>query len=111
METNQEDLAQAARRAEQDRFLAVQQRQFDGQVRENTDKRGGWKGMKYERAQFTVVTSSPAYRKGYDHIKWSNDYNEQSPPQGTPPCLVPGSEESVKERVDATDHLLRYRRS
>ena len=63
-----ENQRRAERRAAQDRFLSVQQRQFDGHVAENTDKRGGWRGMKYERAQFTVVTASPAYRDGWDRI-------------------------------------------
>ncbi len=63
-----EDTRRAERRAAQDRFLTAQQHQFDGHVAENTDKRGGWKGMKYERAQFTVVTASPAYREGWDRI-------------------------------------------
>lgn len=48
--------------------MTAQQHQFDGHVAENTDKRGGWKGMKYERAQFTVVTASPAYREGWDRV-------------------------------------------
>lgn len=62
----------AEQRAAQDRFLAAQQRFFDGHVAENTDKRGGWRVPKSERAQFAVVTASPAYREGYTQIDWSS---------------------------------------
>ena len=88
-----------AQRARQDRFLAAQQRQFDGDVRENTDKRGGWKRMKYQRASFTVVTASDSYREGYDQITWS-----------TPQDVGPGSnrvEVPAKENINEPHLVLR----
>lgn len=54
----------------QDRMLAAQTRFFDGAVAENTDKRGGWRGVKSDRQRFAVVTASDAYRDGYARIRW-----------------------------------------
>ena len=62
----------AARNQRQDTFLGAQQSDFDADVKANTDKRGGWKRLKYERASFTVVTASPAYRAGYAQITWGS---------------------------------------
>lgn len=90
MESDQTIRERAERRARQDRFLAAQQAFCDGHVRENTDKRGGWRVMKYERAQFAVVTASDAYRRGYEQIQWNS-------PQGDEPCRVTPSEETVQE--------------
>ena len=58
----------ADQRETQDKFLAEQARVFDGTVAENTDKRGGWRSMKYERPSFIVVTASEAYREGWEKI-------------------------------------------
>lgn len=62
------DVALAERRKAQDRALAAQQHFFDGFNKEHTDKRGGWRVMKYERPQFTVVTASAAYRDGWEKV-------------------------------------------
>ena len=66
----------AGQKGEQDRFLSAQSQYFDGYVAENTDKRGGWRGMKYERPSFVVVTASEAYRAGYDEINWGKENND-----------------------------------
>ena len=83
----------AARRARQDAWMGRQHAGYDARVQANTDKRGGWRGMKYERASFTVVTSSNAYREGFDHIRWT--------PQGETALVVPDSQESAKETPNA----------
>ena len=86
-DSDQEIQRRTDRRVKQDRFLAVQQAYCDGSVAENTDKRGGWRGMKYARAQFTVVTASDAFRAGYDQIAWTS----QAPrPDSTAPLGVQG---------------------
>ena len=63
----------AAQRKGQDAILARRHRQFNNEVADNTDKRGGWKGMKFERPSFIVVTASEAYRKG-----WERTFSESS---------------------------------
>lgn len=60
------DRERTSRRAAQDRFLGAQQAAFDADVATTTDKRGGWKRMKYERPSFVVVTASDAYRDGWE---------------------------------------------
>lgn len=43
--------------------------------------------MKYERAQFTVVTASDAYRTGYDCIDWNaRPLADHPSSQVTPPA-------------------------
>lgn len=83
----------AARKGNQDRFLSAQQSYFDADVKANTDKRGGWKRMKYERAEFTVVTASDAFRAGYDQIEWSKG------PQASAPANVTADEKGGKETL------------
>ena len=56
------------RRMAQDRVMAERHAGFDADVAQNTDKRGGWKRMKWERPQFAVVTASDAFREGWDRI-------------------------------------------
>ena len=60
----------SGRRSRQDRHIASQTARFNAEMAARTDKRGGWKTMKYERPSFTVVTASDAFRKGYDAIEW-----------------------------------------
>jgi hypothetical protein len=79
----------AARKGAQDRFLSAQQQHFDADVKANTDKRGGWKRMKYERAEFTVVTASDAFREGYDKINWKS-------PQAAEPVHVTADDKGGK---------------
>lgn len=63
----------SGRKVAQDNFLRGQTQLFDGQAAEGTDKRGNWKGMKYERPSFTVVTASDKFRTGYDQITWGEN--------------------------------------
>lgn len=74
----------AARKAAQDAELARRHAAFDLQVKDGTTKRGEWKGMKYERMQFAIVTASEAYRKGYDDIDWNRERNPSDSPDSPP---------------------------
>lgn len=65
---NSADRERAARKKAQDAHIDKVTRACDADVAANTSKRGEWKRMKYERASFTVVTASEAYRKGWDEI-------------------------------------------
>lgn len=61
----------AGRRERQNAYIARTSAQFTAETAARTDKRGNYKAMKYERASFTVVTASEAYREGYEAIDWS----------------------------------------
>lgn len=87
---NQAATERTARKNRQDRHLAANTRLFDAQTAANTDKRGGWKAMKYERKSFTVVTASDAYRSGYDRIVWGNDPQASMPDSTTADAVQRG---------------------
>lgn len=70
-----------AQRARQDARDAALHREFDLSAKDNH--------MKYERAQFAVVTASDAFRVGYDQIRWRDAAPETAAlPQRAPSSLV-----------------------
>ena len=73
---NQAARERVERKAGQDHFLARQTASFDAEAAQQTDKRGNYKTMKYERPSFAVVTASDAFRAGYDQIRWSDEPKE-----------------------------------
>ena len=65
---NQAARERIAGKAAQDKFLRRQTREFDLAAQDTR--------MKYERPSFVVVTSSDAFRAGYDQIRWSDESKE-----------------------------------
>ena len=77
------------RKAAQDQHMAGLHSRFDAEAAAATDKRGQHKTMKYERPSFTVVTTSEAFRVGYDQINWGRNAKPGTVSMGEPSVARP----------------------